>query len=401
LSIAAAKTRKSEKQARSVLRTRLEARRPEVEQAALTRVNAIADSSAAADPTYVEGLRSAVSAALGYGLAAIEAGEERAPPVPVALLAQARMAARSGVSLDTVLRRYFAGYSLLGYFMIEEASSDGLMSGAELQRLLGAQAVIFDRLLAAIGEEHARESELRLVSTEQRHAERIERLLEGELIDTAGIAYDFEGWHLGAIARGPGAAEAVRELARALDLRLLLVSRGEEGTVWAWLGARHRPDPAAVQSFAAANWAEDVALAIGEPGSGLSGWRLTHRQAAAALPIAQVGHENPVRYAEVALLASILQDDLLVTSLRRLYLRPLGDERDGGAALRETLRAYFAAGRNGASAAALLGVSRQTVNSRLHTAEGLLGRRLIDCAAELEAALRLDDVLQVETKLVT
>ena len=30
------------------------------------------------------------------------------------MLAQARSAARNGVSLDTVLRRYFAGYSLLG-----------------------------------------------------------------------------------------------------------------------------------------------------------------------------------------------------------------------------------------------------------------------------------------------
>lgn len=44
--------------------------------------------------------------------------------------------------------------ALLGCFIIEEASCDGLMSGVELQRLLGTQGVIFDRLLAAIGEEH-------------------------------------------------------------------------------------------------------------------------------------------------------------------------------------------------------------------------------------------------------
>ena len=36
-----------------------------------------------------------------------------APPPPAALLAQARLAARSGVGLDTVLRRYFAGHTLL------------------------------------------------------------------------------------------------------------------------------------------------------------------------------------------------------------------------------------------------------------------------------------------------
>jgi DNA-binding PucR family transcriptional regulator len=88
----------------------------------------------------------------------------------------------------------------------------------------------------------------------------------------------------------------------------------------------------------------------------------------------------------------MLGDDLLTTSLRRLYLAPLSDERDGGAVLRETLRAYFAADRNGASAAAALRVTRQTVNNRLRVIEERLERPLSACATELEAALRLDDL---------
>jgi PucR C-terminal helix-turn-helix domain/GGDEF-like domain len=382
--------RSSAAQAGPELAERLRARQAEIEQATLTRVHAIADTSLASDPTYVDGLRGAVSAALEYGIAATELGGERDPAIPVSLLAQARMAARSGVSLDTVLRRYFAGYSLLGYFLIEEASREGLMSGAELQRLLGTQAVIFDRLLAAIGEEHTRESELAIVSSEQRQAERIERLLEGELIDTAGIAYDFEGRHLGAIASGPGAAEALRDLARTLDLRPLIVRRGEESTVWAWLGARRRPDPSAAMSFAAANWADDVLLAIGEPGLGLSGWRLSHRQAAAALPVAQRGRESPVRYADVALPASALQDDLLSTSLRQLYLRPLEGERDGGAVLRETLRAYLSANGSLSSAATTMSVSPRTIGNRLRRVEEVVGRPLHTALADIEIALRLD-----------
>ena len=195
---------------RSVLRERLEARRAEIEAAALTRVRAIADPAEVADPAYAEGLRAAVEAAVAYGIEATGRTPDEAPPIPVALLAQARMAARSGIPLDTVLRRYFAGYSLLGYFQIEEASRDGLIEGPELQRLIAAQAGVFDRLLAAIGEEHARESELRHTTSERRHTERIERLLAGEPLDPAGIAYEFDGWHLGLLADGPGAERHVR-----------------------------------------------------------------------------------------------------------------------------------------------------------------------------------------------
>ncbi len=382
-----------ERVARATLRERLGVRRAEIEAAALTRVNAIADSSAASDPTYVEGLRAAVSAAVGYGIATTQGGES-GPPMPLALLAQARIAARSGVSLDTVLRRYFAGYSLLGYFIVEEASRDNLMNGAELQRLLGTQAVVFDRLLAAIGEEHTRESELRVTSSGQRHAERIERLLEGELIDTAPISYDFNGWHLGAIASGPGAAEGLRELARALDLRPLIVERGEEDAVWAWLGGRREPDPREVQRLAGVGTERDLTLAIGEPGSGLDGWRLTHRQAIAALPVALRGSRAVVRYVDVAQLASVLQDDLLATSLRELFLSPLQGERDGGEVARVTLRAYLASDCNVSSTAAALGVSRYTVTARLRTVEELLGRPPGQCLSELSLALQLEEQAQ-------
>jgi DNA-binding PucR family transcriptional regulator len=56
---------------------------------------------------------------------------------------------------------------------------------------------------------------------------------------------------------------------------------------------------------------------------------------------------------------------------------------------RRTLRAYFAAERNVSSAAAALGVRRQTITSRLHVIEERLGRSLGVYATELDAALRL------------
>ena len=51
--------------------------------------------------------------------------------------------------------------------------------------------------------------------------------------------------------------------------------------------------------------------------------------------------------------------------------------------LRETLRAYFAAGFNAATAAAALEVDRHTVQRRLRKVEEALGRLLHTCHAEL------------------
>jgi DNA-binding PucR family transcriptional regulator len=377
-------------QAHADLLTRLQDRHGEIEQSILTRVHAISDPREAADPQYAEGLRVAVSSALQYGLLSIERGEDRAPPIPTPLLAQARLAARHGISLDTVLRRYFAGYTLLGDFLVEEAASDRALAGDALQRLLRTQATLFDRLLAAVSEEYSRETEGRLNSAEERRAERLQRLLAGEMVDTAELAYDFERFHLGLIAKGPGASKALGELGDAFDCRMLSVRR-DEGVIWAWLGSRGQLDPVEVQRCASVARPASAALALGEPSAGLAGWRLTHRQAKATLPFALQSPQASARYADVALLATVLGDDLLATSLRELYLAPLAGQRDGGAALRETLRAYLAAGHNVSCAASALGASRQTVRTRLGVVEDLIGRALDTCAAEMNIALRLEE----------
>jgi hypothetical protein len=373
------------------LTARLRERRAEIEHATLTRVSSIADPKENPDPEYSEGIRAAVSAAIDFGIEAVERSEEHPPPLPTVLLSQARLAARHGVKLETVLRRYLAGYTLLGDFLIEESERAGPLDGASLKRLLRVQAALLDRLIAAVSEEYEREAKAKPGSAEQRLAKRVEQLLEGQRLDTSGLAYEFEAVHVALIAKGPGAVQAVQEIAQPHDRRLLLISREEE-TAWAWLGGRRKFDPEALQCSLAATTPPAVSLAIGEPGEGLEGWRRSHRQAKAALPIAMRGLDAFVRYGDVALLASLLGDELLATSLREMYLEPLEVERDGGEAARKTLRAYLASGRNVTSAAAALGVNRETVANRLRAAEETVGRPLNTWAAELEAILRLEEL---------
>ena len=381
--------RGSIERARGDLAERLRERRSEIGAALLNRTCAIADPSEIANPEYAQGLRAAVSAALDYGIEGVERGEDRAPPVPVLLLAQARLAARNDVPLDTVLRRYFAGYTLLGDFIVQEAGAATLKE-PWLKRLLREQAAMFDRFLVAVTEEYGREGETGPASTAQRLVERVERLLDGELLDASELKYEFEAHHLGILAGGSGATATIQGLATTLDRRLLAVNPGGE-VVWAWLGGRQGLDPAEVESLLLRSPPGQAIVAIGEPGHGISGWRLSHRQARVAWSIARRRPRAVTRYAGVALLASAISDDLLAQSLNELYLAPLAQARDGGEVLLQTLRAYFSAERNAVSAAAALGVSRQAVNSRLRAIEKLLGRQLSSCAAEVEIALRIDE----------
>jgi hypothetical protein len=373
--------------ARGELFKRLCARRPEIEEAIAARVYAISDPREVADATYLQGLRAALAAAIDYALAAVELGERRAPDPPPLLLAQARMAARNGIELETVLRRYFAGYAILTEFMIGEGEAADLIAEAGLRRVLKGQGTLFDRLLEGVSEEHAREVAARL-STKQRRAERVRRLLAGELIDTSELEYDLEGHHLGLVGLGRGVAETIRALARRIDKRLLLVD-ADERTVWAWLGSRGGFEADDLQAVCSASLPADCLIAFGEPAAKTSGWRLTHRQACAALFLAGRRENRTVRYRDVAVLASLLQDELLIASLRELYINPLQADRDGGKSAFETLGAYFDTGRQIASTAATLGLNRNTVANRLRTIESTIGLPIDLCATELEASLKV------------
>ena len=344
----------------------------------------MSDSAEVGDPEYALGLRAAVTAALEYALACLDRSEAARPSLPPELPAQARAAARNGVSLDTVLRRYFAGYTLLTDCLVREAHS----GGADLREAMRTQAELFDRLIAAVTEAYAAEARERLKTTERRKAERVKQLLRGELIDASALGYPLEGWHLGVAATGRRATDAIRELAGRLECRLLLIRPGGEA-IWGWLGSRRVLDPGLLTE---PPFAPAAVIALGEPAEGLAGWRATHRQAAAALPVAQRSGESMVRYGEVALLAASLRDEVLAGSLRELYLEPLEGERDGGEALRETLRAYLDAGSSVSSAAAALGVNRNTVAARLRVVEESLGRSLLHCGGALDVALRLAEL---------
>jgi len=374
---------------RSELVSRLRERSAELEDAIFNAVRALSEPAESEDAEYRAGLRATVAEAVDYALGSIARGGEWDGEMPAAAAAQARRAARNRVKLDTVLRRYAAGDRLISEFIMDEA---GHFPTEALRRVLSTQGPQVDRLMAAVAAEYMDELEQMRRSPAQRMAERVQRLLAGDApLDAEHLEYEFDAWHLGLVITGARADVAARTLAAGLNRQAMVVGRGSE-SAWVWLGGRAPLPVADVARYQSAGVLGEVTLAVGEPRRGLEGWRLTHHEAQAARQVMLRRPQPLSRASEVVLLAAVLRDEQLARSLHETYLAPLDDHGDSGAVLRETLRAYFAAGFNAATAAAALEVDRHTVQRRLRKVEEALGRLLHTCHAEIEVALSLEEL---------
>jgi DNA-binding PucR family transcriptional regulator len=373
---------------RTGLLRRLRAREREIEDAIFARVGSMFMPAPGEDADYETGLRATVGALVHHSLTVMEDPSELSAPIPSVAIVQAQRAARRNISVDRMLLRYLGGHRVLGTFVMDEAHRGGLSSNEPvLRQLRMAQEALLERLMTRIADEHRLERERIERSREEGHAELVQRLLAGERPDTAGLDYELDdAWHLGAIANGPRAKRVVRDLADGLRRQLLFVSAGER-SVWAWIGGRRELEMARVERILSATDGTGASLVLGEPRRGLPGWRLTHQEAQAALLVALRRPEPVTRFADHALVALVLQNESLMRSLTGIYLPSLGNP-----VVRETLRAYFSAGGNAATAAAMLEIDRHTVERRLRTIEAKLGRQLRSCHAELEVVLRLEEL---------
>src|SRR6185503_3077785 len=142
---------------RTILTNRIRARLPEVEKAIFAGVRQMAEPSSSDHPVYLAGMERAVAAAVEHGVAGIEHGIDVPSPLPAEAGEQARRAAREGIKLETVMRRYAGGGQLLEEFIVIEA--EGLPTSF-LAEILAEQGQIVDRFMefvsAAYNEERER-----------------------------------------------------------------------------------------------------------------------------------------------------------------------------------------------------------------------------------------------------
>jgi hypothetical protein len=310
---------------------------------------------------------------------------------PSVLLAQARQAARRGIKLGTVLRRWLVALECL------EASArrDGVRPTDDRTEPGPKSCLPLDLrgvLMCELAEAYVDQLELLIRPGAVRRRELVEKLLDGRDTRSATVelGYDLDSWHLGVIAWGPDARQILQRLAIRLGCQLLTIPRND-AEVWAWLGAQQRTmlPRTGLESMTSQL---DASVAFGAPAQAVAGWRLTHQEAMSAAIVGRRLGRRVTRCTDVLIDAAILQSGALAASLIDQYLAPLETLRIGGATARQTLTAYYACDRAVSSAASLLGVTRKTVERRLRQIEEALGRPIRGCL-ELEVALRLEPSL--------
>lgn len=371
---------------------RLRERSAELEGEILGRLSSIdgkADGTAAAEVRYG---REAIRACLQLALIAIEngGGREEMQLVPEAALVETRRAARAGEGVGSLLQRYVAAGGVFWNFFLREVL-EGEMTEEQRARVLlegsAAMASMAVQLLPLVGAVYVEEAARQDDPREERTAAVVRALIDCVPVATDDIPYDFDGTHLGVVATGAGAQRAVRTLAVSLGCDHICLPR-PNGVVWAWIQVRDQFDAEAIPDT---NRLErGVRIAIGEERVGRLGFRVTHRQAQAAMQVAIWQRQPITRYRDVLLLVPAIQDESCRDALISVYLEPLERSPEKTPTLKETLEAFFSSERNTSATAALLRVDRRTASNRLREVEERLGFSIHTHSAELEIALRLD-----------
>ena len=347
-------------------------------------------------PELWEAIRASCLANIDAGMSAL-AGEL---DLPEEMRPEARelalLTARLDLPLAALLRAYRVGHAMMWERLFDEIEAASADEARRREAVRTASAYLFDyvdRLADFLTDAYTAERDRSVRSREQRRTQLVRDVLDGADPDPAAalgeLDYDLRLQHVACVVSGPDAEAAVRDLARELDAPHALVDSLSPDTSWAWVG-RVRPFelPERLEPLAGAT------LSIGDPASGIEGFRRSHREAREAHGVALRRRASGavVSYDAVALEALLAADADRARAFAARELEGIDGTDQRSARLRETLRAYFACGQNASAAAAVLGVHEHTVTYRLRRAEDRLGRPVAARRAELELALRVSEL---------
>jgi hypothetical protein len=163
-----------------------------------------------------------------------------------------------------------------------------------------------------------------------------------------------------------------------------------------WLGRSTPWTDRALRDLSAALAEDNIVASLGDPSSGLAGFRETFAEGRRAEGVRGAwGAEAPLvmRFGDVQLESIALND---IDAARRFVAHELGDlVADDAAAerLRQTLQVWFETGSH-VSTAAKLKLHEHSVRNRLRRAEEAIGYPLTTRRTDLQVALRLYSVVQ-------
>jgi hypothetical protein len=354
----------------------------------------VPDSGVGEDPDMTAAVRLSCYGNLHAALAQLA---RTGPPLPSGPPAEAIEAARTSAQADVPLAVLLQTYRV-GQAVCWDAMLDAVSSMAELDSQTRTDALrvctqhlfaYVDAVMPFVADEYTRERDRLLRGREQRRVQLIRDLLDGGEVDGGDLGYDLNAVHRGVVAWGAGADIELGRLSESLHARALVIAVSGQ-TMWGWLAGGDSRDDRALRT-ALRTW--EGGLALGRGAAGRDGFRRSHRQARAAHRIGVATGAAVTHFDDVELECVLLADEAAARAFVNHQLAPLDAARDG-AKLRTTLSAYFACSCNASAAAAQLKVNDRTVAYRLNNIEQLLGRPVHTRQTELQAAIRLERVLQ-------
>ena len=351
------------------------------------------------DPALIDTARESIVANLEAVADALQSERERPAQLPPGAIEQALTAARQRIPWPLIERTYRVGHAVFWEELLVEVESWRLDSSDRLDLLRVLSHFLFryvDHVADGLSDIHQAERDRQIRGRELRRSTWVREVLAGVAGSDSGGEYDLVS-SISPPSPGARTASARSPTSDSDCMRPCSTVPGQSGAAWGWLGApsiapswpklaRELPLPA------------DTFLALGAPGAGATGFRLSHHEALEAARVLRRTGAPLAIYDDVSLEALMLRDERAAQNFVARELGPLLDGDKRTQILLETLGAYVSSGWSAASTGARLGVHERTIGYRVATIEQRLGRPLATRRDELGVALRLHATLASSTR---
>ncbi|MFB7718970.1 helix-turn-helix domain-containing protein [Nocardia sp. NPDC056100] len=322
--------------------------------------------------------------------------------VPPAAAEYARRFAQHDLSLAALLRAYRLGENMFVQWtmtLLAEMHPPTEVALATAARIASLVNSYIDQVIEGLIDIYEGERRRWDARTDAARAAQVRAVLDAEDLDLASaedmLSTSLRGWHQFIMLwTPPSTPDPGAELRTGVALLAAATGKApmtveiDDHTRWVWITSTGRPslDTARLDRELRAH--PNLSMTVGDPATGLDGFRRTFRDALCARSVAVTKRGNGLTvYSEVSL-SGLLADD--VTEVQEWAGRVLGDlmrDDETSARLRETVRVFLDTRGSYTDAAARLHVHKNTVHYRVRKVEELLGHPLTEHRLDIEVAL--------------
>lgn len=364
----------------------------------------------------LEALRRATEASSVDTLAALVGGDHQILALSTEPNENTAYYVRHEIPLDQVVRNVHAGQQFITQELL--ACVEQLVSAEE--RLTVARHLVQDIdacwsvLTQSVSVRYEAEYAQWRQSKTARLSTTVRQILQGNPIDsveaTASLGYAMDQWHVGIsmwldhedveTAQLFAFDRIATEMARLFGADGGHLVVGEGSRSWhVWLGFARQPD--GNQRPASMPLPSALRIAFGSPGYGASGFRQSHREAAATERVGRLSRsdENMFAYPDVELVSLLLEDIERGAAFVRNALGPLAENNSRMAELRRTLACHIDTSGSLAQTAEALYTHRNTVSYRLQQIKRIVpdGRKNHELRCALELAELIPHLVLVQS----